>query len=261
MTGTISATGCNGIPPELLAFASTVGSAASTTPPVGTITHQFIPSSTGLNGTYCLGLNVTTTSIASVPDGTKAMLKNCSTSDITSRNVTQQWTPSPKPPSRGLTGFEPGSRNMLIYREDSGVNCIKIAGASGPATLTGCSFHDGIIGVGEQNFTFVAGSSFVGKGAPGPITWHSGTACFDIYTQTTNGTSVDYLGTNPCNGSLSQQLQVNNDSTISISNMNKCVGQLAGILGVNSKLQIVDCVPGNANQAWIISRIASQNVF
>jgi hypothetical protein len=61
-----------------------------------------------------------------------------------------------------------------------------------------CSIHGNFITV-EQNFTFVAGSSFVGKGAPGQIALWDG-HCFDVLTKTSNGVSIDYLAPLPCNG-------------------------------------------------------------
>ncbi|KAJ7214148.1 hypothetical protein C8J57DRAFT_1255896 [Mycena rebaudengoi] len=102
----------------------------------------------------------------------------------------------------------------------------------------------------QQNFTFAAGSSSVGKGAPGTITVDlTGAPCLDVVTQTTNNTSVDYLGIRPCNGSLTQQWQVNNDSTINLANTNRCI---SGAIVPKTKLQIVDCIPGNVNQTWTI---------
>ncbi|KAJ7885758.1 hypothetical protein B0H14DRAFT_1340514 [Mycena olivaceomarginata] len=157
--------------------------------------------------------------------------------------------------------FRAGSTSMAIYREDStSINCLA-APFSGqltaPVTLTACTFHDYTISA-QQNFTFAAGSSSVGRGAPGPIinsAVNSG-YCFDVLTRTTNGTSVDFLGTSPCNGSLTQQWQVNNDS-ISLAGTNRCVGQTTGMLGLNTQVQIADCIPGNANQNWSILRVAS----
>ncbi|KAF7363165.1 hypothetical protein MVEN_00669000 [Mycena venus] len=265
-------------------WVATAGSAASTTPPVGTITTSF-----PLNGTHCLAANVTTTNIATVPNGAGVVVKPCSSADVTQQwgirdgdgtirlgnqnlclglkvgsslfaqytpqvstcvvgNANQKWIPIPKPPGLGATGYEPGSTGMVIYQEDSGTNCL----TEGSTVLTGCSFHDGIIGVGQQNFTLVGGSSSVGKGAPGPITTLSGKFCFDVLTQTANNASVDYLVSHPCNGSLTQQWQVNNDSTISLANTNKCV---VGTTDLNTRLQIADCAPGNANQNWKISQI------
>jgi hypothetical protein len=110
-----------------------------------------------------------------------------------------------------------------------------------------CSIHGNFITV-EQNFTFVAGSSFVGKGAPGQIALWDG-HCFDVLTKTSNGVSIDYLAPLPCNGyamtiqfyedepsyinhssSPTQQWQVNNDSTVNLANTNKCIGPPTGTL-------------------------------
>ncbi|KAJ7847094.1 hypothetical protein B0H14DRAFT_921480 [Mycena olivaceomarginata] len=151
-----------------------------------------------------------------------------------------------------------GSTSMAIYREDStSINCLTApfsGNLAAPVTLTACTFHDYTINA-QQNFTFAAGSSSVGLGAPGPII-NSG-YCFDVLTRTTNGTSVDFLGTSPCNGSLTQQWQVNNGSTINLAGTNRCIGQTTGMLGLNTQVQIADCIPGNANQNWSILRVAS----
>jgi hypothetical protein len=153
--------------PETMALVSTLGSAASTTPPVGTITHQYIPTTfLPRNGTYCLAANATTSTIVTINEGTKVIMKPCVSTDVTQQwairdgdgtirlgnsnkcltlkfgatvsspqtlvigtcaagepfgvlyivvcivfiltkgNVDQKWTPIPKPPSRGLTGYE-----------------------------------------------------------------------------------------------------------------------------------------------------------
>ncbi|KAJ7065727.1 hypothetical protein C8F01DRAFT_751524 [Mycena amicta] len=139
---------------------STVGSAATTTPPLGTITHTYVPPN-GPAGTYCLGLNVTTTSISTVADNTKAILQTCSSTDVTqqwgirdgdgsirlgngskcltlgisdnlapsfnvtvstcvSGNARQKWKPVPKPPGKSATGYEPGSDSIMINRSATG---------------------------------------------------------------------------------------------------------------------------------------------
>ncbi|KAF7336251.1 hypothetical protein MVEN_02173200 [Mycena venus] len=283
-------------PPETIAWAVTAGSAASTTPPLGTITYQYVPTATSpRNGTFCLAVNVTTSNIATVQDGTNVILKPCVSTDVTQQwavregdgtirlgngnkclhpvfstvgytvqvttcaagSVDQKWTPIPKPPSRGIAGYEPGSTNMVIYRVGSSVDCFTAplgSVVSGIVTLTACTFSSELPESTIQNLTFVAGSSFVGKGAPGAITVDvTGGPCLDLVTQTTNDTSVDYLGIRPCNGSLTQQWQVNNDSTISLANTNKCI---SGAAVPQTKLQVVDCVPGNVNQTWTTLQVS-----
>ncbi|KAJ6564751.1 hypothetical protein B0H19DRAFT_1141875 [Mycena capillaripes] len=289
-------------PPEAIAWAVTAGSAASTTPPLGTITHQFIPTATNpFNGTFCLAVNVTTSNIATVQDGTTVVLKPCVSTDVTQKwavregdgtirlgngnkclhpvfrtvdytmqvttcaagNMDQKWAPVPKPPSRGITGYEPGSADMIIYRFDSKIiECFTapLGGmVGGIVTLTDCTASSGRPEVNIQNLTFVAGNSFVGKGSPGAITVDlTGPNCFDVVTQTTNNTSVDFLGLRPCNGSLTQQWQGNNDSTISLANTNKCI---SGALVRNTKLQVVDCIPGNLNQTWTTEQVPKSPSF
>jgi hypothetical protein len=72
---------------DYVAWAVTAGSAASTAPPLGTITHQYVPTANSpRNGTFCLAVNVTTSNIATVPDGTNVVLKPCVSTD-----VAQQW--------------------------------------------------------------------------------------------------------------------------------------------------------------------------
>ncbi|KAJ7928007.1 hypothetical protein B0H13DRAFT_1968952 [Mycena leptocephala] len=282
--------------PETMALVSTLGSAASTTPPVGTITHQYIPTTfLPRNGTYCLAANATTSTIVTINEGTKVIMKPCVSTDVTQQwairdgdgtirlgnsnkcltlkfgatvsspqtlvigtcaagNVDQKWTPIPKPPSRGLTGYEPGSTGMAFYNLTStSINCITVSINGVPMRLEKCSFNGNFITV-EQNFTFVAGSSFVGKGAPGQIALWDG-HCFDVLTKTSNGVSIDYLAPLPCNGSsLTQQWQVNNDSTVNLANTNKCIGPPTGTL---NEVQVVNCIPGNVNQTWSILQVDS----
>ncbi|KAJ7356414.1 hypothetical protein DFH08DRAFT_932607 [Mycena albidolilacea] len=244
---TVTAHGCN-ISPELLAWTSSSGSSASTTPPLGTISHQYVstPILPG-SGTFCLAANSTAASAASVVNGTLVVLKACNATD-----VTQQWgiresdgtirlgnqnrkhesdmDAVPQAPEFGRDWLRhvlrAGSTSMAIYREDStSINCLTApfsGSLAAPVTLTACTFHDYTINA-QQNFTFAAGSSSVGRGAPGPIinsVVNSG-YCFDVLTRTTNGTSVDFLGTSSCNGSLTQQWQVNNDSTINLAGTNR----------------------------------------
>ncbi|KAJ6489754.1 hypothetical protein C8R45DRAFT_929071 [Mycena sanguinolenta] len=273
---------------DTLAWIVTAGSAASTSPPLGTITHQYLPSDTlPLNGTYCLAPNVTTTNIATIADGTAVILKTCNSADVTQKwgvrdgdgtirlgngnkcltqlyqnygkftlhistcvagDVDQKWTPIPKPPGESLTGYEPGSSGMAIYQEDI-YQCLSVIPGGNIIELTECTF--GYVFYLNQNFTFTAGSSFVGKGAAGPITLES--RCLDLVTYTyANGTSTEYLGAAPCTGSATQQWQVNNDSTINIANTNQCVGQTTVTLAASTWMQVADCVPGTANQIWDI---------
>jgi hypothetical protein len=83
----VTVSGCSNNPYETMALAVTAGSAASTAPPLGTITHQYVPTATSpRNGTFCLAVNVTTSNIATVQDGTNVVLKPCVSTD-----VTQQW--------------------------------------------------------------------------------------------------------------------------------------------------------------------------
>ncbi|KAJ7237693.1 hypothetical protein C8J57DRAFT_1478886 [Mycena rebaudengoi] len=134
---------------DYVAWAVTAGSAASTAPPLGTITHQYVPTANSpRNGTFCLAVNVTTSNIATVPDGTNVVLKPCVSTDVAQQwairegdgtirlgngnkclhpvfrtvdytvqvttcaaarfigNIDQKWTPVPKPPGRGIAGFE-----------------------------------------------------------------------------------------------------------------------------------------------------------
>ncbi|KAJ7272127.1 hypothetical protein C8J57DRAFT_1317918 [Mycena rebaudengoi] len=276
--------------PETMAWAVTSGSAASTTPPLGTITHQYVPTEhSPRNGTFCLAVNATT---ATVPDGTSVLLKPCASTDVTQKwavrdgdgtirlgngnkclhfvlvrlvyvvqvttcaagNIDQKWTPVPKPPGQGIAGFEPGSTDMVIFRFDNSNELCFTAPLGGVVggivTFSKCIFSSGLPESPQQNLTFGAGSSSFGKGAPGAITVGlTGAPCLDVVTQTANDTSEDYVGIRPCIGSFTQQWQVNNDSTINLANTNKCI---SGALVPNTKLQVVDCIPGNANHTWTI---------
>ncbi|KAJ6489755.1 hypothetical protein C8R45DRAFT_991718 [Mycena sanguinolenta] len=287
---------CDSAGLDALAWTVIAGSAASTSPPLGTITHQYLPSATQpLNGTYCLAPNVMTTNIATITDGTAVILKTCNSADVTQKwgvrdgdgtirlgngnkcltqlyqnygkftlqistcvagDADQKWTPIPKPPGKSLTGYEPGSSGMAIYQEDI-YQCLSVIPGGTIIELTECTF-DYVLYL-NQNFTFTAGSSFVGKGAVGPITLES--QCLDLVTYTyANGTSTEYLGTAPCTGSATQQWQVNNDSTINIANTNRCIGQTTATLAASTWMQVADCIPGNANQIWDILQVPPQLV-
>ncbi|KAJ7231797.1 hypothetical protein C8J57DRAFT_179313 [Mycena rebaudengoi] len=229
---------------DYVAWAVTAGSAASTAPPLGTITHQYVPTANSpRNGTFCLAVNVTTSNIATVPDGTSVVLKPCVSTDVAQQwavragdgtirlgngnkclhpvfrtvdytvqvttcaagNIDQKWTPVPKLPGRGIAGFEPGSTDMVILRFDSHNELCFTAPLGGVVggivTFSDCFGSAERPESNQQNFTFAAGSSSVGKGAPGTITVDlTGAPCLDVVTQTTNDTSVDYLGIRPCNG-------------------------------------------------------------
>ncbi|KAJ6570976.1 hypothetical protein DFH09DRAFT_1153481 [Mycena vulgaris] len=230
--------------PETMAWAVTAGSAASTAPPLGTITHQYVPTANSpRNGTFCLAVNVTTSNIATVPDGTNVILKPCVSTDVTQQwairegdgtirlgngnkclhpffrtvdytvqvttcaagNIDQKWTPIPKPPSRGIAGYEPGSTDMVIFRFDS-INELCFTAplggvVGGIVTFSDCIFSTGLPESPQQNLTFSAGSSSVGKGAPGAITVGlTGAPCLDVVTQTTNDTSVDLWGSDRATG-------------------------------------------------------------
>ncbi|KAF8207379.1 hypothetical protein K438DRAFT_1755426 [Mycena galopus ATCC 62051] len=296
---------------------ATACSAASTLPPLATITTSF-----PLNGTYCLAANVMTTNIATVPEGTGVVRKPCISADLTQQwgirdgdGTIRLWNQNlclnvkigsglapqyATQMSTCVVGFVecdmdfPNDRKRQSKMDTHtqapryGPNWLRSEGVLLPSysrmvkawlnrhgnipgrfrrhELSDCRYrwsghphrvyiHDGIIGAGEQDFTFGAGSSSVGKGTPGSITALNGKYCLDVLAQITNlnNTSIDYLGANPCNGSLTQQWQVNNDSTISLANTNRCICQPTKTLDLNTKLQIADCIPGNANQNWMLS--------
>ncbi|KAJ7931444.1 hypothetical protein B0H13DRAFT_1958190 [Mycena leptocephala] len=274
----------------MLAWVATAGSSASTTPPLGTIKHQYIPTTNfPTNGTYCLAANVTSTNPATVPDGTKVLLKPCQwgwrETDHTIRlgntnkcldlligdygkytdcmnmqigKVDQKWSAAPKPPSLGPTGFEPGTYNMNIFRTASADELCLTDFNGLIVTLGSCQFYNDNHILTSQNLTFVAGSSLVGKGAPGPIKVSQ--YCFDAIPSSTNASIVN-LSLRACNASIpTQQWQVNNDSTVNIANTNKCITQPTGTINVNTPMQVADCIPGNVNQTWSIFRVSTPMV-
>ncbi|KAJ7189117.1 hypothetical protein C8R46DRAFT_1184318 [Mycena filopes] len=290
----VSAQSC-GTPPETLAWVSSAGSSAAATPPLGPLTHQFIPTApTGRNGTYCLAANSTASTAAGVADGTTTLLKPCLAGNVmqqwglhdadgtirlgsTSKclnvtwgtnfnyslklsacatgSVNQKWAPTPKPPSRGLTGFEPGTYDINIFQTPTyAAATLYYAGSVfyGAALRSPSSSQTGALDA--QNMTLVAGSSLVGKGAAGPITMFNGQYCVDVLSTTVANVTTDRLGTRFCDGSATQQWQVNSDSTINIAGTNKCVGQATGNLTINAQVLVSDCVPGSVGQLWDIFR-------
>ncbi|KAJ7239805.1 hypothetical protein C8J57DRAFT_1527848 [Mycena rebaudengoi] len=269
--------------PETIAWAVTAGSSASSAPPLGSITHQYVPTATSpRNGTFCLGVNGTS---AGVADGTSVLLKPCVTTDaaqkwavregdgtirlgtkclhpvfngVSYRKIDQKWAAIPKPPSRGIAGYESGSADIVMYRLDSTSQLCFTAPVvlGGALTLSACTFSSETSELASQNFTLAAGSFSTVKGAVGAITLPlaGATSCLDVVTQTTNGTSVDYLGIQSCLTGC----QVNNDSTTTLAGSNKCV---AGALVAKSKLLVVDCIAGNANQTWSITQVPRALLF
>ncbi|KAJ6558069.1 hypothetical protein B0H19DRAFT_1070642 [Mycena capillaripes] len=220
---------------DYIAWTPTVGSAASTTPPLGPITHQYIPEPTlPKNGTFCLAANISSTNPATVPDGTIVNLAPC-----VSGNAMQQW------------GWREGDGTIRLG------NTNNLDGF--PDTLQACFFDENGLTGTAQNFTFVAGSSFIGKGAPGPITSYNGSFCLQPVPNPNNA-SIISLGNRACNGSSDQQWQVNSDGTINIANTNKCIGQSVGIYNINTAIQVTDCVPGNTNQIWKILQALNELV-
>ncbi|KAJ7202977.1 hypothetical protein C8J57DRAFT_1259898 [Mycena rebaudengoi] len=173
---------------DYVAWAVTAGSAASTAPPLGTITHQYVPTANSpRNGTFCLAVNVTTSNIATVPDGTNVVLKPCVSTD-----VAQQW-----------------------------------------AVREGDDSHNELCFTAHWAAWLEASSPFQTASAPPNV------------PNRTSRTLLSQQEALPLGKIIWGSDRVTGPSP----NSGRCI---SGAIVPKTKLQIVDCIPGNVNQTWTI---------